>query len=101
MVAVPNRTADVLLGVVREKIREGPTVISDCWSSYNLVRDDVWSFDKISTLSLERMARTIIYVSIIGTTSSTPKMVRIRRRLRELGVRQNGETISTVEHIVR
>ena len=71
MVAVPNRTADVLLGVVREKIREGSTVISDCWSSYNLVRDDVWSFDKISTLSLERMARTIIYVSIIGTTSST------------------------------
>ena len=101
MVAVPNRTADVLLGVVREKIREGSTVISDCWSSYNLVRDDVWSFDKISTLSLERMACTIIYVSIIGTTSSTPKMVRIRRRLRELGVRQNGEARSTVEHIVR
>ena len=41
MVAVPNFTADVLLGVVREKIREGSTVISDCWSSYNLVRGGV------------------------------------------------------------
>ena len=44
MVAVPNRSADVLLGVVRDKIREGSTVISDCCSSYNMVREDFWSF---------------------------------------------------------
>ena len=44
MVTVPNRSADVLLGVVRDKIREGSTVISDCWPSYNMVREDVWSF---------------------------------------------------------
>ena len=41
IVAVPNRSAAVLLGVFREKIFEGTTVISDCWSSYNMVRDDV------------------------------------------------------------
>ena len=44
MVAVPNRSVDVLLGVVRDKIREGSTVMSDCWSSCNMVREDVWSF---------------------------------------------------------
>ena len=37
MVAVPNRTADVL-GVIREKIRAGSTIMSDCWSAYNMVR---------------------------------------------------------------
>ena len=47
------------------------------------------------------MARTNIYVSIIATTSLTPKMVHIRRRLRELDVQQNGETRSTVERIDR
>ena len=39
---IPDEThADVLLDVVRNKIREGSTVISDCWSSYNMVRNAV------------------------------------------------------------
>ena len=37
MVAVPNRTADVLLGVIREKIRAGSTIMLDCWSAYIMV----------------------------------------------------------------
>ena len=37
MVTVPNRTADVLLEVIREKIRKGSTIMLDCWSAYNMV----------------------------------------------------------------
>ena len=42
MVAVPNRTADILLGVIREKIREGSTIMSDCQAAYNMVG---WELD--------------------------------------------------------
>ena len=38
MVAVPNRTANVLLDVIKEKICEGSTIISDCWKAYNMVK---------------------------------------------------------------
>lgn len=37
IVAVPDRTAETLLAVVRAKIAVGSTVMSDCWRSYNMV----------------------------------------------------------------
>ncbi len=35
MVIVPNRTKETLQSIIRQKIRRGTTIISDCWASYN------------------------------------------------------------------
>ena len=35
VVPVPTRDRDTLLGVIKEKILPGTTVISDCWKAYD------------------------------------------------------------------
>ena len=40
MVAVPDRSAETLIGVIRERIEPGSTVMSDCWRAYNMVGAD-------------------------------------------------------------
>lgn len=37
IVAVPDRTAATLMGVIREKIAPGTIICSDCWAAYNEV----------------------------------------------------------------
>jgi transposase-like protein len=37
VVPVEERSADVLLGIIKEKIAPGTTIVSDCWSSYNRI----------------------------------------------------------------
>ena len=40
MVAVPDRTANTLLSVIRERIAPGSVIMSDCWRAYNMVGAD-------------------------------------------------------------
>ena len=40
MVPGPNRTKRVLLKIIKDKIRPGTTIISDCWKSYNTLGDE-------------------------------------------------------------
>jgi transcriptional regulator GlxA family with amidase domain len=35
LVAVPDRTADTLVAIIRDWIEPGTTVISVCWGAYN------------------------------------------------------------------
>lgn len=40
MVVVPNRSADVLLDIIRRYIRPGTIIISDCWRAYNTLQHE-------------------------------------------------------------
>ena len=40
MVAVPDRTANTFLSVIRERIAPGSVIMSDCWRAYNMVGAD-------------------------------------------------------------
>lgn len=39
VVAVPDRTSATLIGIIKERIRPGTTIISDCWRAYDALKD--------------------------------------------------------------
>ncbi|GFU77167.1 hypothetical protein TNCV_1423401 [Trichonephila clavipes] len=40
---VPCRTKECLLAVIKEWVLPGTTIISDCWASYNCLKDEGFS----------------------------------------------------------
>ena len=40
MVPVPTRDRDTLLGIIKEKILPGTTIISDCWKAYDCLENE-------------------------------------------------------------
>jgi len=40
LVPVQDRTQDTLLKCIKDKILPGPTIISDCWKSYNCLTNE-------------------------------------------------------------
>lgn len=40
MVPVDNRTSDILLQIIKDKIIPGTTIISDCWKAYNCLSSE-------------------------------------------------------------
>ncbi|GLH07649.1 uncharacterized protein GBIM_13104 [Gryllus bimaculatus] len=40
MVMIPDKSAEALCGVIREKVNEGSVIISDCWRGYMNSHDD-------------------------------------------------------------
>jgi len=39
IVVVPDKSSETLLSVIKNKILEGTTIISDCWKSYNCLSE--------------------------------------------------------------
>lgn len=47
MVPVESRGKDVLLPIIKEWIKKGTTIISDCWKAYNCLEDEGYKHVKV------------------------------------------------------